>query len=93
MEVPDRFRGRVFATELALVTLMSSASSYWTGYQLDHAGWSPRALSFTLGAMFCVPGGLWLIIQSRWREQALEPASPPRDSATGEEEVIESRVG
>ena len=24
MEVPDRFRGRVFATELALVTLMSS---------------------------------------------------------------------
>ena len=32
MEVPDRFRGRVFAAELALVTLMSSASSYWTGY-------------------------------------------------------------
>jgi hypothetical protein len=25
MEVPDRFRGRVFATELAFVTLMSSA--------------------------------------------------------------------
>src|SRR5580704_621038 len=42
MEVPDRFRGRVFAAELALVTLSSSASSYWTGYQLDHAGWSPR---------------------------------------------------
>ena len=31
LEVPDRFRGRVFAAELALVTISSSASSYWTG--------------------------------------------------------------
>ena len=68
MEVPDRFRGRVFATELALVTLMSSASSYWTGYQLDRAGWSPRTLAFSLGLMFCVPGILWLVIQTRWHE-------------------------
>jgi MFS family permease len=69
LEVPDRFRGRVFATELALVTLMSSASSYWTGHQLDRAGWSPRTLAFALGVMFCVPGVLWLIMQSRWKEQ------------------------
>ena len=70
LEVPDRFRGRVFATELALVTLMSSVSSYWTGRQLDRAGWSPRTLAFSLGAMFCVPGVLWLIIQARWKEEA-----------------------
>ena len=69
MEVPDRFRGRVFATELALVTLMSSASSYWTARQLDRAGWSPRTLAFALGAMFCVPGGLWLVVQARWHER------------------------
>jgi len=68
LEVPDRFRGRVFATELALVTLMSSVSSYWTGRQLDRAGWSPRTLAFTLGALFCVPGVLWLIVQARWTE-------------------------
>jgi MFS family permease len=68
LEVPDRFRGRVFAAELALVTLMSSASSYWTGYQLDHAGWSPRRLAFALGLMFCLPGVLWLVILTRWKE-------------------------
>jgi MFS family permease len=68
LEVPDRFRGRVFAAELALVTLMASASSYWTGRQLDHAGWSPRTLALVLGVLFCVPGGLWLIILSRWKE-------------------------
>jgi MFS family permease len=93
MEVPDRFRGRVFATELALVTLMSSASSYWTGRQLDRAGWSPRTLAFSLGAMFCVPGLLWLWIQSRWEERPPEPVGPVADKTTGEEEVIESRIG
>jgi MFS family permease len=68
MEVPDQFRGRVFAAELAFVTLVTSLSSYFTAYGLDHAGWSPRLLSFTLGTMFLVPGGVWLLILSRWRE-------------------------
>jgi MFS family permease len=91
LEVPDRFRGRVFAAELALVTLMSSASSYWTGRQLDRAGWSPRELSFALGAMFCVPGVLWLIIQSRWQEAA--PEGRVEASVAAGEEVLEGRIG
>jgi len=93
MEVPDRFRGRVFATELAFVTLMSSASSYWTGYQLDRAGWSPRTLAFALGGMFCVPGTLWLLIQSRWKEAPVEEPGQVSPNTIGEEEVIESRIG
>jgi len=93
LEVPDRFRGRVFAAELALVTLMSSASSYWTGRQLDHAGWSPRTLSFALGAMFCLPGVLWLIIQSRWTERAPETITAADAKTVGEESVLEGRVG
>jgi len=91
LEVPDRFRGRVFAAELAFVTLMSSASSYWTGRQLDRAGWSPRTLAFALGVMFCLPGVLWLIIQSRWQEAPAEEAAEV--SPSGSEEVLEGRVG
>jgi hypothetical protein len=68
LEVPDRFRGRVFAAELALTTLASSLSSYWTGYELDRGGWSPRMMSFALGALFCVPGILWLIVEWNWTE-------------------------
>ena len=93
MEVPDRFRGRVFATELALVTLTSSMSSYWTGFELDRAGWSPRMLSLALGVMFCVPGALWLLIQSRWREAELEPLTQSDAAESGEEEVLEGRIG
>jgi len=92
MEVPDRFRGRVFAAELGLVTLASSISSYWTAYELDTAGWSPRTMAFALGALFCVPGGLWLLILSRWRE---EPGAreAPADTTSGEEQVLEGRIG
>src|SRR5213075_2796043 len=74
LEVPDRFRGRVFAAELAMVTLVTSVSSYWTGYELDRVGRSPRMLALILGLLFCAPGVLWLIIQSRWRERPAEAA-------------------
>jgi MFS family permease len=74
LEVPDRFRGRVFAAELALVTLVTSLSSYWTAFGLDHAGWSPRALALMLGVLFCIPGVMWLLIDARWRERAARPA-------------------
>ena len=85
MEVPDEFRGRVFAAELALVTLTMSISSYVTGHFLD-AGTSPRTVSFALGSLFVVPGLLWLLILSRWQaaqEHAvtLEDEAPPSHSA------------
>jgi hypothetical protein len=92
MEVPDRFRGRVFAAELAFVTLTSSISSYLTAFALDRAGWSPRTLAFSLGVMFCIPGLLWLGMLSQWRQDE-EPAQQPAETASGEEEVLESRVG
>ena len=90
MEVPDRFRGRVFAVELALVTLASSASSYWTGYELDRGGWSPRMMAFALGMMFCIPGTLWLLIESRWKESV--DISHPAPTAPGGEDVLEDRI-
>lgn len=89
LEVPDRFRGRVFAAELAMVTLMSSLSSYWTGYGLDRAGWSPERMAFGLGALFCIPGVLWMAVSARWREHA--PAAAP--SAALEDESLETRIG
>jgi hypothetical protein len=89
MEVPDRFRGRVFSAELALVTLFSSISSYWTGYELDTAGWSPRTMAFALGAMFCIPGTLWLVIESRWKEA--ETVAVPLTTSS-QEDLLEDRL-
>ena len=91
MEVPDQFRGRVFAAELALVTLTSSISSYATAYALDGLHWSPRTLSLVLGIGFAVPGLLWLILNARWKPSAaLEPVTETQSS---QEEMLEGRVG
>jgi Major Facilitator Superfamily len=94
LEVPDQFRGRVFSAELALVTLTSSISSYWTGYQLDVVGRSPRALSLALGIMFCVPGLIWLLIESRWKDAAPVPGTATAPVAVEEsvESVLEDRI-
>jgi MFS family permease len=91
MEVPDEFRGRVFAAELALVTLTSSISSYLTGHALD-GGSSPRAVSLVLGLLFFVPGALWLLIVSRWQETGM-PMSRPAEFESGDKEVLEGRLG
>ncbi len=94
MEVPDRFRGRVFAAELALTTLASSLSSYWTGFELDRGGWSPRTMSLALGALFCVPGVLWLIVEGNWTErpQARHDLAAAAGPAAGALEELGVRI-
>jgi predicted MFS family arabinose efflux permease len=65
MSVPDRFRGRVFSAELALLMIISAASSYVCGYALDHWGASPFLLTRVLGVVFLAPAAGWLLIERR----------------------------
>jgi hypothetical protein len=65
MSVPDRFRGRVFSAELALLMIVSALSSYACGYALDHWGASPFTLTRILGVLFVLPTLGWLIIERR----------------------------
>jgi MFS family permease len=63
LSVPDRFLGRVFALELAILTLTMSLSTYFTGWGIDHGGFSPRQMATILGLAFLVPGVVWLLLQ------------------------------
>jgi MFS family permease len=65
-EVEDAFRGRVFAAELALLTLTMAGSNYLTGELLDRFGYSPRAVVIGMGVYFCVPGIIWFVTQRWW---------------------------
>ena len=58
--VPNQYRGRVFAAEMALLTLILSLSTYFTGLGLDH-GVDPRLLALRLALIFLVPGTFWVI--------------------------------
>ncbi len=64
--VEDSFRGRVFAAEMMLLTLMLAASNYATGEALDRFGYSPRAVTFAIGIFFMMPGVLWLLTERWW---------------------------
>jgi len=65
MIVPDRFRGRVFAFEFALLTLTQSISIFWAGYALDTIGLSVRQVTFTMSLVAIAMGLLWLLFHFR----------------------------
>jgi MFS family permease len=64
--VVDNFRGRVFAAEMALVTLTMAASNYVTGELLDRFKISPRIVTVGVGTFFLLPGLVWFITQRWW---------------------------
>jgi hypothetical protein len=56
--VEDRFRGRVFSAEMAMLTLVMSLSIWLTGAAMD-AGISPRRIVFGLALLYILPGLAW----------------------------------
>ena len=69
--VEDSFRGRVFAAELALLTLTMAASNYLTGELLDRFGLSPRVVTIAIGILFLLPGFIWFATK-RWWDRGAE---------------------
>ena len=71
LSVPDTYRGRVFATDFALLTIVMALSTFVTGWALDHIGLSPRTVTLGLGGLLCVPGFLWMLPSARREARAL----------------------
>ena len=80
--VEDSFRGRVFAAELALLTLTMAASNYATGELLDRFQISPRIVTIGIGMFFLMPGFAWFITK-RWCDREKEHASKSRSHGLG----------
>ncbi len=78
--VGDNFRGRVFATELALLTLTMAISNYATGELLDRFGLSARTVVIGIGALFVFPGVVWFVTARWWDKDGL---ADEKDSRTG----------
>ncbi|RWX50462.1 Major Facilitator Superfamily protein, partial [Candidatus Electrothrix marina] len=58
--VEDRFRGRLFSTEMTLMTLMLSLSTWCTGAAMD-MGIDPRTIVLVLALLFLLPGTGWIL--------------------------------
>ncbi len=61
MSVPDRFRGRVFAFEFAVLTLTQSLSIYWAGYSQDRLSLDVRQGAASMSALGLVVSIVWLL--------------------------------
>ncbi len=84
--VEDEFRGRVFAAELALLTLTMAASNYLTGELLDRFHLSPRTVTVGIGIFFMLPGLLWFATRRWWdngRGERAEGASKRFEETVG----------
>ena len=76
-EVEDRYRGRVFAAELALLTLTMAASNYLVGELMDRFGFSPRVVTAGVGTFFLLPGLIWFATEKWWDRKAKLPETDP----------------
>ena len=76
-KVADNFRGRVFAAELALLTLTMAFSNYLTGELLDRFQISPRKVTMAIGIFFLLPGIAWFVTQRWWDSDKAREADHP----------------
>ncbi|MDT7542468.1 MAG: hypothetical protein QOE33_2372 [Acidobacteriota bacterium] len=91
ISVEDNFRGRVFAAELALMTLAMAASNYLTGELLDRFGLSPRVVAVGTGLFFTLPGLIWFAT-TRWWDRGrddLQVSTPRADELDVQTKVAE----
>jgi predicted MFS family arabinose efflux permease len=90
--VVDSFRGRVFAAELALVTLTMAASNYAVGELLDRFRISPRIVTIGIGILFMMPGFTWFLTH-RWWDREEKYADKDRSYGLGSAREFATRDG
>jgi hypothetical protein len=77
--VEDTFRGRVFAAELALLTLTMAFSNYVTGELLDRFGIPPRIVTIGIGVFFMLPGIVWFVTYKWWDREKISSHEDSND--------------
>ena len=60
ISVPDAYRGRVFAADFMLFTVVMTAAILATAWGLDHTALTPRALATVSGGLLVLSGIFWL---------------------------------
>ena len=61
ISVPDAYRGRVFAADFMLFTIIMALATLATAWGLDHTALTPRALAVISGGLLVLSGIFWLV--------------------------------
>lgn len=80
MSVPDKYLGRVFAFDLAAMTLAASASTLWAGWAKDSWGQSPQQIALILAGVpaLMAVGYIIFLIRQLKQQQSLSPQQNPQ---------------
>ncbi|HLC16976.1 MAG TPA: MFS transporter [Thermodesulfovibrionia bacterium] len=65
--LPDKIRGRIFATEFALFTLMTAVSSAITGWAVDFPALGLSGTMWTMAALAVIPALFWTFFTKKYR--------------------------
>jgi MFS family permease len=72
LEADSRFLGRVFSTEMALLTLVMGLSNWSTGFAMDNLNLTAHQTGMWMAGLFVIPGVLWggflLFVNSRFKQ-------------------------
>jgi len=72
LEADSRFLGRVFSTEMALLTLVMGLSNWSTGFAMDTLNLTVHQTGMWMAGLFVIPGVLWggflLFVNSRFKQ-------------------------
>ena len=70
LSTEDRFRGRVFAADLALFMVTASVASYSVGWAIDHAV-AARTAALGVGIALLLPAVAWMFsLRTIWRTES-----------------------
>lgn len=86
LQVEDRLRGRIFALDMMLYTVVMAASSAASGLAMDRLAIPPRTLMAGLALLLLASWGAWLLLAPR-RQAAALPAAV--DAGTVERSIQE----
>ncbi len=87
LEADSRFLGRVFSTEIALLTLVMGLSNWSAGFAMDNLALTANETAMWMAGLFLIPGILWggflLFVNARFKQgECVDSVCPvePSDS-------------
>ena len=83
LEADRQFLGRIFGTEMALLTLVMGISNGVVGVAIDGMHMTFESVILWMGGLYIIPGVLWVLFlssaRSRLKEGTVDTPLPPAD--------------
>jgi len=102
LSTPDKYLGRVFSFELAIMTLVMGISNWGVGFAIDELGLTYNQVAFAMAFLITISGLFWtgflVIIRKQFRQESIAGSVCPIDPSgfnpvpMAQKEQIEKKI-